>query len=630
MKKIILNFTLFGAATFLLLGCAALKSTNSSLDFIQASVDLVAINDDKVQVEITPPKIQSEEITFYIPQIVPGTYEYSNFGRFIENLQAYDSKGNLLDFEALDENSWKISNAKKLAKITYWANDTFDGPGGSEIYPMGGTNFQEGETFLLNLHSLIGYFEGMKETSYRLSVRSPKDLKGFTSLPALSQTDSLDVFTAKRYFHIIDNPILYSKPNAVSFDLDKIKVGLALYSPSGVHKADAYQPAIEEMMVAQKNFLGEANNTPSYDILLHLMGMEDLQYFGGMMGALEHHTSTTVVFVDQMQPQELTQSLVDVVSHEFFHTLTPLNIHSEEIHNFEYNTPMMSQHLWMYEGTTEYFANLFQINQGLIEEQNFYNRILEKINYSQRYDDTMSFTEMSAGIVEEPYQSNYGNVYQKGALINMCLDILIREKSGGEKGILWVMQNLAKRYGADKPFKDEELIDEIIAMTYPEVGDFFKIHVEGTQPINYEDYLSKVGLTRGETDIELPSILLKDSQSPFFMPQPNEEGTVQYVVTGLNSTIASMGVQEGDLFLGLDGTLFPEIKQENAEAINAIFTPTFMWDAQKEFSITVKRGEDLLALTGVTGTPTVKAKGIVANPQADPNAIALRQSWLKE
>ena len=39
------------------------------------------------------------------------------------------------------------------------------------------------------------------------------------------------------------------------------------------------------------------------------------------MGALEHHTSTTVVLPDQMQKQELTQSLVDVVSHEFF-TLT--------------------------------------------------------------------------------------------------------------------------------------------------------------------------------------------------------------------------------------------------------------------------------------------------------------------
>jgi predicted metalloprotease with PDZ domain len=31
----------------------------------------------------------------------------------------------------------------------------------------------------------------------------------------------------------------------------------------------------------------------------------------------------------------------------------------------------MSEHLWMYEGVTEYFANLFQINQGLITEEDF-------------------------------------------------------------------------------------------------------------------------------------------------------------------------------------------------------------------------------------------------------------------
>ena len=67
-----------------------------------------------------------------------------------------------------------------------------------------------------------------------------------------------------------------------------------------MHQATDYQPAIEEMMKAQKAFLGDANDTPSYDILLHLMNMDALQYFGGMMGALEHHTSTTVAFVDAM------------------------------------------------------------------------------------------------------------------------------------------------------------------------------------------------------------------------------------------------------------------------------------------------------------------------------------------
>lgn len=629
MKSLLSKSLLSLVAAVLFVGCAALRtSTTPTSNTIQANIDLVGIEDDKVEITITPPPMKVESTVFYIPQIVPGTYEYSNFGRFVEDVKAFDKKGNEMELISLDQNSWEIVKPKKLAKISYKVNDTFDGPNGQEIYPMGGTDFQEGEVYLLNLHSMIGYFEGMKESSYKLSVSSPKDLEAFTSLPALSTSDSLDVFNAERYFHIIDNPILYSKPNAVSFDLDQIKVGLAIYSPSDVHQATDYQPAIEEMMKAQKAFLGDANDTPSYDILLHLMDMDALQYFGGMMGALEHHTSTTVVFVDAMGAGELTQSLVDVVSHEFFHTLTPLNVHSEEIHNFEYNRPLMSQHLWMYEGTTEYFANLFQINQGLIDALDFYNRVMEKINLAQRYDDSMSFTEMSAGIVDEPYQTNYGNVYQKGALINMCLDILIREKSGGEKGILWVMKNLAEKYGKEKPFKDEDLIPEIVAMTYPEVGDFFETHVVGTTPIDYDTYFTKVGLINGEVKSPLRAIIFANSTQLFFSPQPNAEGELQFVVNQLNPSIEAMGMQVGDVLLGIEGERFPEINQENGGKINAILTPSIGWEADKTVSFTVAREGEELELSGKVGTPTTIAKGLVEDPAATESAVELRKAWL--
>ena len=477
---------------------------------------------------------------------------------------------------------------------------------------------------------MIGYFEGMKENTYKLSIHSPKELEAFTSLPINSTNDSLDVFAAKRYFHIIDNPILYSKPNAVSFDLDEIKVGLAIYSPTDTHQAKTYQPAIEEMMKAQKAFLGDANDTSSYDILLHLMDMDALQYFGGMMGALEHHTSTTVVFADAMGAEELTQSLIDVVSHEFFHTLTPLNVHSDEIHNFEYNRPLMSKHLWMYEGTTEYFANLFQINQGLIDASNFYNRILEKVNLAKRYDDTMSFTEMSTGIVDEPFQSNYANVYQKGALINMCLDILIREKSGGKRGILWVMKNLAQKYGKEKPFKDNELIKEITAMTYPEVGEFFDRHIVGNTPINYNSYFTKVGLTNGEVEISLRSIIFSEGTQLFFSAQPNVSGVLEFVVNSLNPSIDAMGVKVGDVFLGIEGDLFPEINEKNSAQINGMLTPTLSWEADKEITLIIKRDGETLNLSGKVGNPTAIVNGLIENPEADKANIKLRQSWLFE
>jgi len=102
-------------------------------------------------------------------------------------------------------------------------------------------------------------------------------------------------------------------------------------------------------------------------------------------GALEHHTSTSVVLPETMTLPQLEESMTDVVSHEFFHIITPLNIHSNEVHYFDYNDPKMSKHLWMYEGVTEYFANLFQINQGLISEEDFYKRMNGKIETSRAF-----------------------------------------------------------------------------------------------------------------------------------------------------------------------------------------------------------------------------------------------------
>ena len=47
---------------------------------------------------------------------------------------------------------------------------------------------------------------------------------------------------------------------------------------------------------------------------------------------------------------------MDIVSHEFFHTVNPLKkTHSEEIHYFDYVDPKCLQHLWMYEGGTGIF-----------------------------------------------------------------------------------------------------------------------------------------------------------------------------------------------------------------------------------------------------------------------------------
>ncbi len=190
----------------------------------------------------------------------------------------------------------------------------------------------------------------------------------------------------------------------------------------------------------------------------------------------------------------LAESLIDTISHEFFHIVSPLSIHSEDVHYFDYHEPTFSKHLWMYEGVTEYFANHFQVYEGLISEEEFYANMMGKIQTSQMMNDSMSFTEMSENVLVQPYAQQYYNVYMKGALIGMCIDILMREESNGQRGILSLMKELSNKYGKNKPFEDDSLFDEITALTYPSIREFLDTHVAGTTPIDYDVFFAKMGL----------------------------------------------------------------------------------------------------------------------------------------
>ena len=614
----------------ILQGCATLGLTSKKSNTIETHIDLNAVENDQLLVTLDPGPFPAGEVTFYMPSVIPGTYEYTDFGRFVTNLQAFDKNNQLLDVVKDGKNTWKIADGKKLDRITYNVDDTFDSPEGKKIYPMGGTKIEKDEVYLLNLHGFVGYFKGGKEWSYRVTIDSPADLVPFSSMENISHTATQDVFLAGRYFNIIDDPILYTNDDSISFSLEDIEVNLAVHSPTGAHKAADFKETLVDMMEAQKRFLGDANNTKSYDILLLLMSMEELQHFGGVQGALEHHTSTTVVFYEGIDTASLKEYLTDVVSHEFFHTLTPLNVHSEQIHYFNYNEGVMSQHLWMYEGTTEYFANLFQVQQDLITAEDFYTRISEKIDLAKRFDDTMPFTEMSTKIVDETYQSNYQNVYYKGALINMCLDIIIREQSGGTRGILSVMQALAKKYGVDKPFTDNQLFDEIVAMTYPEVGDFIKTHVQGETPIPYKSFLEKAGVTIFDTDEKLQSIIMIDSRTPFIGSKPNEAGVPELVVNGVNNRLKAIGFQEGDVLRVFNGTEIPELNSTNAGMVNQLFGTSFSWTPEQEVTFEVDREGKRIPLSGTVGIAVAPSKGIQANTNATAAQIALRNAWLYE
>lgn len=608
---------LFAIVAITTLNLGAFAQQKSAKSHINVSMDLNIVVDDKIMVSVTPSKISENKIVFKFPKIVPGTYSEDDYGTFIDDFKAIDQKGKALPVTKLDVNSFEIANAKSLQKITYWVNDTYDIENTHEIFSPAGTNILANKNFLLNMHGFVGYFDNTHNTSYTITIDHPKNLWGATSLIDTDESATRDVYNVKRYPDLVDSPIMYSEPNYSSFKIGDVDVLISVYSPNNLVTAESLRPSMEKMMVAQKNFLGDIKTTNKYSILLYLSNMRTADAQG--FGALEHNTSTTVVFPEMMPNEQLVSAMVDVVSHEFFHIVTPLSVHSEEIHNFNYNEPKMSQHLWMYEGVTEYFANLFQVQQDLIDEAEFYTRISEKISNASKLDDTMSFTEMSKNVLEEPYKSQYLNVYEKGTLIGMCIDIIIREKSDGKRGILDLMQKLSVIYGANKPFNDSELFAKITELTYPEVGAFLDKHVKGKTPINYYDYFAKMGVGEATNQVAA-NVFLKD-QTPYISIVPSTKEITVIPGIELSQFLSSLGLKGGDIIT--------EVNQQpyNLDNIYELIMGSQEWKAGDPVTMTIKRNDKVMHLKGKVMLTYVDRKGLMG---IDANKEKLRNTWLKQ
>lgn len=620
MKKIFFAFLLIS----FLSGCKSIHQQtavfSNSKEEIQVNINLTDITDDKVFVTVLAPVIGSDNITFSFPRMVPGTYSDDNFGKFIDDFKAYDKQGNELHSKKTNVNSWVISNSKKLAKITYLVNDTFDTEkkgvfGGVDIFSPSGSNIDAGKNIVLNTHCFIGYFKNFVKNPYTVNITHPAELWGATSMIDTDPSLTNDIFLMPHYAELVENPILYSRPDYTNFTVDDMEILVAVYSPTGKITANSLTPAMKSMITAQKHFLGNMNTTKKYSILLYLSSSnKDASGFG----ALEHPTATTVVFPESMSQEALIEMMKDVVSHEFFHIVTPLTIHSQEIQNFDYNAPKMSQHLWMYEGVTEYFSNLFQINQSLINEAEFYDRIVKKIDQAKKMNDKMPFTTMSAHVLKNPYKDQYLNVYEKGALIGMCIDIIIREKSNGERGILDLMQKLSNEYGISKAFNDDELFQKITDLTYPEVGDFLKTYVSGPTPIPYYTYLAKVGVAKATVKVT-GKIFVHNNRQYISVTNGKSEIIVNSNMR-LNDFFTNLGLVSGDIILSVND------KEYTPEKVNEILYDCDNWKENDSITLKIKRNKEEIIIKGTVKLPHEEIEGLKL---LDTSKSTLKDAWLK-
>lgn len=459
-------------------------------------VDLTKVANDRIGVTLTVPDLPQHVVEFAFPAMVPGTYEVYDFGRFVSNFKAWGKNGAVITVEKVDVNTYRLVPANQLEKITYEVDDTWDktdlpNTKNKVVFEPGGTNFEDGKNFSINTHSMFGYFKGLTDRNFVLEFTRPKGFYPSTGLSDIRVGDEKDVLTVFDYHDLVDSPIMYCKPDTTTVQVANTKVLVSVYSPNKLISSGFIAGTLRELLDVQKDYLGGQLPVNKYAFLFYFMDKPSLS---GSAGALEHSYSSFYT-LQEFDSLVLQQQIRDVAAHEFFHIVTPLNIHSEEIGQFDFNNPKMSKHLWLYEGMTEYAAHHAQAKGGLIDLDQLLNTMMAKYENSLlQFNDTMSFTWMSKNVLSDKVHKEYGNVYEKGAVIGMCLDILLRHYSEGKYGTQDLMKDLAGKYGKNKSFRDEDLFRDIEEFTYPEIGDFLRRYVEGHEPLPIKEVMEFIGL----------------------------------------------------------------------------------------------------------------------------------------
>ncbi len=470
---------IYGGGFLLLILTATFIHAGETKLNLNYDVDITKIEADSFYVNLAVQGWTADSAIFQFAATAPGTYEVEDAGRFVGGFKAFDASGKELPAYKLGTNQYVIRNSQSLSKISYEMDDTYSSSLPALPAPMGGTNIEK-DNALINGQMIFGFFKGYQSNPIYITYHFPKDWKIGTALEAKNGT-----YYAESYDQLVDSPVLLGKLSTASMKIGGTKVNIYCYSQNGILTADSLAAYLKTMLKAADKFI-DGLPVKHYTFLFHFRKDIGLRF-----GAWEHSYSSEY-YMPERSIQETSGLLLSFTSHEFFHIVTPLNIHSEIIEHFNFETPVPSKHLWLYEATTEWAAQMMQIRGGIYSESEFLDQITQKMRRSDRFDPSVSLVDLSLGSYGAQ-RSQYENIYHKGALTVMLLDMRLLELSKGKMGLREVVKKLSKQYGPKKSFPENGFFELIVKMTYPEIKDFFDAYVKGSEPLPVREFLAKAG-----------------------------------------------------------------------------------------------------------------------------------------
>ncbi len=280
--------------------------------------------------------------------------------------------------------------------------------------------------------------------------------------------------------------------------------------------------------------------------------------FGG--GGMEHMNCTAISADNAAQ-------LPSYSAHEFFHAWNVKRIRPQALEPVDYTKEMYTRSLWFAEGVTNTYGAYALERTGLWSSAQFYGNLADQIRELQsRPAHRWQSVEQSSldswyekyPLYNRPEESI--SYYNKGQILGVLLDIIIRDRSDNRAGLDDVLRALNQEYAKAGRFYNESeglraVMEEVIRKKAPtadaDLGDFFSRYISGTDEIPSADFLARAGWA-------IRDISQRRATFGFTINRDNAVANPTIASVDRDSGAAgNAGLKEGDVLLALNGEAFP-------------------------------------------------------------------------
>jgi predicted metalloprotease with PDZ domain len=260
-------------------------------------------------------------------------------------------------------------------------------------------------------------------------------------------------------------------------------------------------------------------------------------------GGMEHANSTAI-----FAPSD--EFLNNVSAHEFFHLWNVKRIRPASLEPVDYTREMFTRALWFAEGVTNTYGSYALVRTGLWNKQEFYQDLSRQISDLEvRPAEQWQSAEQSSldawlekyALYNQPVRSV--SYYEKGQVLGVLLDILIRDRTDNQKSLDDVMRAMNTEFAREGKFYRDSLDIRLTAekVTGSSLEEFFNKYIGGADPLPYATLLSLTGLELHSYENSRPVL-------GFFVEhEPNGPVTVRGIDVG--SDAAKVGLLPGDEIL---------------------------------------------------------------------------------